>query len=52
MLLGAGALSLALEAVVQRTSGADEGSWIEGASILAAGGFGPACMRAGTELRL
>lgn len=36
VLLGAGCLSLALELVVSR-SGSGEGSWIEGASILAAG---------------
>lgn len=39
VLLGAGCLSLALELVVSRRTGApDGGSWIEGASILAAGG--------------
>ena len=36
MLLGAGCLSLALELLVNRKAGG-ESSWIEGASILAAG---------------
>lgn len=36
MLLGAGCLSLGLELLVNRKAGG-ESSWIEGASILAAG---------------
>ena len=37
VLLGAGCLSLGLEFAVNKNTGGGEGSWIEGASILAAG---------------